>query len=161
MWFLPVESTWWLIYLWILCVHQIVMYTLHMPLFVVPLLFRTRMSILISSTECKTELNDHKTCWKCLPVFWLHESVFLIVFNDIFKSLLHDATDSVVCVYFQYCLNCLVHPFWKKTPQQMLQNVKSKCPGGYRPCKMILSERSLFIVTSVLAICHVMPSCWM
>jgi len=42
---------------------------LHMLLFLVPLLFRIRMSILISSPECRTELNDHKTCWKCLPVF--------------------------------------------------------------------------------------------
>ena len=45
------------------------MNTLHMPLFLVQLLFRIRMSILISSPECKTELNDHKTCWKCLPLF--------------------------------------------------------------------------------------------
>ena len=81
--------------------------------------------------------------------------------RDIFKSLHHDAADSVVCVYFQYCFNCLVHLFCKKTPQQMLQNVKSKGLGGHRPCKMILAEGSLFSVTSILAIWQVVPSCWM
>ena len=64
-----------------LCVYSRLLCTLHMPLLPVPLLFRIGVSILISSPECKTELNDHKTCWKYLPVFWLHESVILIVFK--------------------------------------------------------------------------------
>ena len=64
-----------------LCVYSRLLYTLHIPLLLVPLVFGIRVSILINSPECKTELNDHKRCWKCLPLFWLHESVFLIVFK--------------------------------------------------------------------------------